>query len=132
MSKRRVLDVGNCGPDHAALRRMFSMNFGAELLQTHHLADTLEVLKQQPVDLVVINRKLDQDYSDGVEILKRIKEIPEYADLPVMIITNYAEHQAAAVELGAVEGFGKLEINSKETRAKLSAILEADQTKLSK
>ena len=58
--------------------------------------------------------------------------MPEYADLPVMIITNYAEHQAAAVALGAVEGFGKLELHSPETRTKLSAILASDEPQLSR
>ena len=123
MTKRRVLDVGNCGPDHAALRRMLTTNFGVEVLQSDQLSDTLELLKHQSVDLVLINRKLDIDYSDGVEILKQLKAKPEFAELPVMIITNYAEHQAAAVALGAIEGFGKLELNSPATRAKLSAIL---------
>ncbi len=127
MTKRRVLDVGNCGPDHSSMRRMLATNFDAEVLQTHGLDDTLAALKQQPVDLVLINRKLDHDYSDGTEILKQIKAKPEYVALPVMIITNYAEHQTSAVELGAIPGFGKLEINSAETRAKLTPILSTDQ-----
>lgn len=132
MTKRCVLDVGNCGPDHASMRRMLTANFGAQVLQTHGLDDTLATLAKKSVDLVLINRKLDQDYSDGTEILKQIKAKPEYASLPVMIITNYEEHQAAAVALGAIPGFGKLEINSAETREKLSAILASDHPQLSR
>ena len=37
MAKRKVLDVGNCGPDHASLRRMLTNYFGVEVLQTDHL-----------------------------------------------------------------------------------------------
>jgi len=114
------------------MRRMLTKNFGAEVLQTHGLDDTLETLKQQPIDLVLINRKLDHDYSDGTEILKQIKAKSEYAALPVMIITNYDEHQASAVELGAILGFGKLEINSAETRAKLAPILSTHSQQLSR
>ncbi len=132
MTKRCVLDVGNCGPDHSSMRRMLTANFGAEVLQTHGLEDTLATLKNRSVDLVLINRKLDQDYSDGTEILKQIKAKSEYAALPVMIITNYAEYQASAVALGAIAGFGKLEINSAETRAKLTPILASDQAQLSR
>lgn len=124
MNQRRVLDVGNCGPDHSSIRRMLTTNFGAEVLQTHGLDDTLAALQKNAIDLVLINRKLDYDYSDGTVILEQIKSKPEYSDLPVMLITNYAEHQAQAVTLGALPGFGKLEVNSPETRAKLASILK--------
>lgn len=126
MKQRRVLDVGNCGPDHASIRRMLSKNFGADVLQTHGLEDTMAALQANTIDLVLINRKLDNDYSDGIVILEHIKSKPEYSALPVMLITNYAEYQANAITLGALPGFGKLEINSPETRAKLASVLEAE------
>ena len=124
MNQRRVLDVGNCGPDHSSIRRMLTSNFGAEVIQTDGLADTLTALQENSIDLVLINRKLDNDYSDGIVILEQIKSKPDYSDLPVMLITNYEEHQAKAVALGALPGFGKLEINSAKTRAKLASVLE--------
>ena len=40
-----------------------------------------------------------------------------------MLITNYPEHQDAAVEIGALRGFGKLEHQKPETHDKLSQIL---------
>jgi ActR/RegA family two-component response regulator len=123
MNQRRVLDVGNCGPYHTSIRRMLTTNFGAEVIQTHGLDDTLAALQKNFFDLVLINRKLDNDYSDGTVILERIKTNPEYSDLSVMLITNYPEHQANAVALGALPGFGKLEIDTPETRAKLAKVL---------
>ena len=123
MNQPRVLDVGNCGPDHSSIRRMLTAGYGAEVSQTHGLDDTLAALNKNNFDLVLINRKLDHDYSDGTVILEQIKAKPEYSELPVMLITNHAEHQAAAVALGALPGFGKLEINSPETLAKLAKVL---------
>lgn len=123
MAKPRVLDVGNCVPDHASIRRMLTNNFGAEVLQTHGPDDTLQLLRAEAVDLVLINRKLDADYSDGIEILKQIKADPQLSHLPVMVITNYAEHQDAAVAAGAVRGFGKLELNAKETQEQLAKFI---------
>src|SRR5215218_7536309 len=108
MSKR-VLDVGQCGPDHAAIRSFVERNFGAEVRQTHRAGDTLAELRKGKYDLVLINRKLDADYTDGLEILKAIKGDPELAATPVMLVTNYAEHQQQAVAAGAELGFGKLE-----------------------
>jgi hypothetical protein len=40
-----------------------------------------------------------------------------------MLVTNYAEHQEAAVAVGAIRGFGKLEFDKPETRERLAAVL---------
>ena len=82
MSKR-VLDVGQCSPDHFAIRRLLESRFGATVVQTHGLTDTLSQLRREPVDLVLVNRKLDADYSDGLEILKAIKADAALATVPV-------------------------------------------------
>ena len=123
MSKR-VLDVGQCNPDHATIRSYLTRNFDCEIERTHGADDTLEALRSGQFDLVLINRKLDADYSDGVEILRQIKADKEIASVPVMLITNYPEHQAAAIAEGAIYGFGKLEFERPETRERLAAILE--------
>ena len=123
-SPKKILDVGNCVPDHNAIRRMLESKFAAQVLQTHGPDDTLELLKREKVDLVLINRKLDQDYSDGIEILKQIKGIPELAAIPVMIVTNYEEHQLASIQAGGIRGFGKLELNKPETHQRIEAVLQ--------
>ncbi len=120
-----VLDVGNCGPDHASIKRLLEGGFKAKVLQAHGPQDTLAMLLAHKVDLVLVNRKLDQDYSDGIEIIKMIKAKPEFASLPVMMITNYAEHQQLAMDAGALPGFGKLQFNAPETREKLQSVLGA-------
>lgn len=126
--KKTVLDVGNCDPDHAALSQMLTRRYDVHVLRTHALQDTLETLKATPVDLVLINRKLDIDYSDGIEILKVIKEQPSTRTIPVMIITNYAEHQESAVRAGAEYGFGKLQYGELATHQRLEKFLDAKQT----
>ena len=127
---KRVLDVGNCGPDHAAIRSLLTRLFAAEVVQADGPDDTAELLAAQPFDLVLVNRKLDFDYSDGMEIIRQIKRNPKYAALPVMLITNYPEHQAAAIAEGAIHGFGKRELASRQTHEKLSRVLvgAADST----
>lgn len=122
MSKR-VLDVGQCSPDHSAIRRLLESRFAAQVVQTHGLADTLAELRREPVDLVLINRKLDADYSDGMEILAAIKADTTLAGVPVMLVSNYADAQAAAVAAGAVPGFGKAELSRPDTVDKLRAVL---------
>jgi CheY-like chemotaxis protein len=120
---KQVLDVGQCAPDHAAIRRLLEKNFDVNVVRAHELADTLESLRQRPFDLVLINRKLDIDYSDGMAILESIKADPQLAATPVMLVTNYPEHQQAAVEAGAEYGFGKNELAAAATIEKLKPFL---------
>ncbi len=119
---KRVLDVGNCQPDHAAIKRLVS-RFGAEVVQAHGAADALAALREGEFALVLVNRKLDMDYSDGIDVIRQIKADPELKAPPVMLITNYAEHQDAAMAIGAVRGFGKLEYGKPETLQRLQPIL---------
>ncbi|MCI0334204.1 MAG: response regulator [Planctomycetes bacterium] len=120
---KRVLDVGQCGPDHATMRSYLTRNFHCEVVQTHGTDDTLAQLKSSRFDLVLVNRKLDADYSDGIEIIRQIKGDKAIAAVPVMLVTNFPEHQAAAIAEGAIQGFGKLEYETPETREKLAAVL---------
>lgn len=120
---KRVLDVGNCGPDHASIRQLFQQRFGCEVDRADQAADALEKLRSRTFDLVVVNRKLDIDYTDGVEVIRQIKADPALAAVPVMLITNYAEHQAEAVAAGALRGFGKLEFGEPETIQRIQAAL---------
>lgn len=120
---KRVLDVGNCGPDFAAMMRMLSRQFGCEVLQANGATDALAALRAGGVDLVLVNRKLDMDYSDGIDVIRLIKADPAVGTTPVMLISNYPEHQDAAVAIGALRGFGKLELEKPETIERLEAVL---------
>jgi response regulator RpfG family c-di-GMP phosphodiesterase len=121
---KTVLDVGNCNPDHSAIKKMLTSHYDVQVLRSHQWDDTQKALQSHQVDLVLINRKLDADYSDGMEILKAIKSQSSTQNIPVMIITNYAEHQEAAVAVGGEYGFGKLELESPTTHQRLKRFLE--------
>jgi CheY-like chemotaxis protein len=121
---KTLLDCGNCGPDYNTIRKMVKSNFDAAVIQTHGAEDTLEVLRSRAIDLVIVNRKLDRDYTDGMEVIKAIKADPEVGHVPVMLITNYEEHQQAAIEAGCVRGFGKLAIGEPATREAIAPYLD--------
>lgn len=120
---KKVLDVGNCGPDFSTITNYLTSNFDCTVEQAHGTKDALAKLHADEYALVTINRKLDADYTDGTEVLKAIKADAEISSVPVMLVTNLAEHQDAAVELGAVRGFGKLEYDKPETKEKVAAVL---------
>jgi len=123
MSKR-LLDVGQCVPDHAAIQWLVERQFGAEVVGADDLKQTLDALGQSSFDLVLVNRKLDIDHSDGLEIVRRIKTDPQWAAVPVMLVTNYPEYQQQAVASGAEPGFGKAELSSPATLERLARFLK--------
>lgn len=122
---KRVLNVGQCVPDHGSITRFLQSVFDVHVEKIDSQADALDRLRKGPCDLVLINRKLDADYSEGTEILKLIKSDPALAHVPVMIVTNYPEHQDNAVALGAVYGFGKNELGASDVVARLEPYLKA-------
>ena len=123
MSKKTVLSVGQCRPDSAAINHFLTANFDVTVLTSDVLTDTIETLAQQQVDLILVNRKLDADYSDGMEVLHAIRKGESTSNIPVMLISNFADWQQKAVDAGAIYGFGKDELNSADAVARVSQVL---------
>jgi Response regulator containing a CheY-like receiver domain and an HTH DNA-binding domain len=107
--QRKVLSVGQCDLDSASLARFLDRYFRVAIERAALPEEAMERLRVERFDLVLINRKLDADYSDGREIVRSIKQDSELAETPVMLVSNHDEAQQEAVELGAEYGFGKLE-----------------------
>jgi CheY-like chemotaxis protein len=119
-----VLSVGQCGPDHGTLSRFLLNHFGVQVVPVPLLDEgVLSRIRSGEFSLVLVNRKLDADYSCGMTVLKKICSDPAGSKTPVMLVTNYVEHQEKAVSLGGVYGFGKLEYDKPETLARLEGIL---------
>lgn len=120
---KRVLDVGNCGPDHGAICDLIMSNFDAEVVQAHGMTDALDELRRGSFDLVLVNRLMDRDGASGLSIIESIKHDAELGETPVMLISNYEEYQQKAVQLGAEPGFGKATLHGGETQERLSQVL---------
>ncbi|KAA5540049.1 response regulator transcription factor [Roseiconus nitratireducens] len=121
---KTVVDCGNCGPDFHSIRQFVTANFDAVVVQTHDAEETLKLLRQRSdVALVTVNRKLDRDYSDGIEVVRQIKSAEDVGDVPVMLVTNYEEHQQSAMQAGCVRGFGKLALRDNATAELLQPYL---------
>lgn len=123
MSKRIVLSVGQCAPDHASISGFLNRHFDVDIQTADLPEDTLQRLREQPADLILINRKLDTDYSEGMDILRTLKADPELRKIPVMIVSNFEESQTAAVAEGAEYGIGKSELTTDAARDRVAAFL---------
>ncbi len=120
---KRVLAVGNCSFDHGNIRSMIQRRFDAALDRAHNATDALAALQTTNYDLVLINRKLERDGSDGIEIIRAMKADPKTIDVPVMLITNFPDHQEQAIRAGALAGFGKAQLDGPAAHAALDAVL---------
>ena len=120
---KNVLEVGNCDADHTAIVKMLQVHFDARVMRTHGMDDTLRELNDGAFDLVLVNRIADRDATEGLEIIRRITGDAALAAVPVMMITNFEEHQSAAVSAGAKRGFGKAQLDEPATAELLSRYL---------
>ncbi len=119
-NKKLVMSVGQCIKDHILLSNLFG-ELGFEMEKVDIPEEAYKKLKNNSslYDLVLINRKIDIDYSDGIELLKKIKSDPDTQNVKVMIVSNYPEVQQEAVKNGAIYGFGKAELQNTETKEKI-------------
>lgn len=119
----RVLDVGNCDPDHAMIRGMLTEHFDVDVDRVMFVEEAVGRMRERSYDLVLFNRLIFADGSDGSELLRRAQSDPALRQVPIMMISNYPEAQAGAVAAGGRPGFGKRAIRSPETVGLLAGYL---------
>jgi two-component system chemotaxis response regulator CheY len=125
MSNRRVLSVGQCGFDHGKISRHLGNVFGVQVLGADTFDEALTVLRCERFDLVLVNRVSDLDGARGLDLIRAMKAHPALAGVPVMLVSNYPDVQKEAQAIGALAGFGKGDLTSEQTTARLRAVLAA-------
>lgn len=119
----RVLDVGQCDLDHGNISRLVEEHFNASVDRAHDRTEALAKVTGEAYDLVLVNRLLDRDHSEGLDVIREIKADAKAANVPVMLVSNFEDAQAAAVSEGALQGFGKDSLGTNDTLAILRSAL---------
>ncbi len=116
-----VLLVGNCGPDTFALESLFQ-ELGVSQTASAESAEEVEaLLAQQNYKLILLNRVFDATGELALDLLAKLS--PQQRQ-HCMLISNYPDAHASAVELGAQSGFGKRQLRDPQTRTLLEAALQ--------
>jgi len=123
--RARVLDVGQCSPDRAGIKSAITRRFDADIDHVMFVDDALEAMRLARYDLVLVNRRIFDDDSDGLELIRRSKADPALAPVPIMMVSNYPEAQQAAIAAGAEPGFGKSQLHEPVTHERLGRFLPA-------
>src|SRR4051812_28312149 len=100
---RRVLSVGQCGFDHGGISRTVRAEFGAEGVSAETAEEAVAAVRGSGFALVLVNRLFDADGGSGLELIGRLKA--EAGEVPVMLVSNFADAQAKAEAAGAAPGF---------------------------
>jgi DNA-binding response OmpR family regulator len=123
VSAKRVLSLGQCAADNAAISGLLRRQFGAEVDEVDTCADAETRLRGGDYDLVLVNRVLDYGGDSGLDFIAKIQSQPELSRQPVMLVSNFPEAQQQAVEGGALPGFGKSALGATATLARLTTVL---------
>lgn len=115
MAETWLLDVGNCDPDHGMIRGMLTKHFDVQIDRVMFVDDALKKMRERTYALVLFNRLVFADSSEGIELLRQAKADPALRSMPIMMISNYADAQQASVAAGGEPGFGKADAGSPKT-----------------
>jgi hypothetical protein len=118
-----VLDVGNCDPDHAMIRHLLIHHFDVKIDRVMFVSDAIEHMRKNQYALVLFNRLVFDDGSEGIALLKQAKADPDLKNVPIMMISNFPEAQAASMAAGGEPGFGKASLARSQTVDLLSKYL---------
>ena len=116
----RVLSVGQCAFDDHSLGQALAGQFDAELVRC---ASGAAAVREGNWKLVLVNRLLDADGSPGLDVVRQLRAEAagnSAADVPVMLVSNFAEARQAAEAEGAVPGFGKSDLGGEVFRERLA------------
>src|SRR5438477_10466115 len=97
-SPSRVLDVGNCNPDHYQIRMMLERNFNVEIDRVMFVDEALERMRNTKYDLVLFNRLIFEDGSDGLDLVRKASADDTVLSAPMMMVSNYPDAQETAIE----------------------------------
>lgn len=123
----RVALVGHCVADSFLLKGVLGRVLpGAEVVRLND--ERTAGAEAGNADVVLVNRVLDGDFAEtsGAAFIRRLRE--GRTGRPVAIlVSNYADAQAAAQAAGAMPGFGKADCGSAAAAARLRSAAEAAQ-----
>lgn len=121
--KKVVGLVGHCVPDSSHLTMTVTRAVPGTVVKRVTDETSTQALLAAGVDLLLVNRAMEPGYADavGTDYIRRLRV--SHPGVKVMLISNYPESQAEAVNDGAFPGFGKAELTKPETLSKLQIAL---------
>jgi CheY-like chemotaxis protein len=98
--------------DDAAVRELVAQvlrTAGYSVQVVEFAARALDVLRSRRVDLIILDLGMPRGTMDGMELLARLREVEEWSDLPVIILSGYGDmvNRDVTQRLGVTAIFSK-------------------------
>lgn len=119
-----VLSIGQCGYDDSRIGQVVRSALGATLDRAASPEEAQQKIAARKYDLVLVNRVFDAGTGMGVDFIAEYRKTHPDAP-PIMLVSDYADAQAAAVTNGALPGFGKSAIASPQVAESLRAAVKS-------
>ncbi len=117
---KTVVLVGHCGFDQSSIGRAVTSALPSCAVKSANDSASLGEYTG-PDNLLLINRVLDGRFATGSGV-DLIVDLAGQDNPPrMMLISNYPDAQAKAVQAGALPGFGKGDLGAPETNHKLQS-----------
>lgn len=123
MTGKRVLSVGQCSMDHGSISQLLHSQFSAQVLPVASAEEALARLRREAFALVLVNRVFDATGESGLDFIRQVKSDAALEEVAVMLVSNYAETQEEAQAAGAAPGFGKSQLQERQTLENLRPFL---------
>lgn len=122
----KVVLVGHCGPDSSFLKLAVNRALPGSTVVSADDAASLDKQIEQGAELLLLNRVLDYgfDVDEGTQLIRALR--PKHPKLKFMLVSNYDDAQKAAMQAGALPGFGKRDIGSPKVTEMLKGALQAE------
>lgn len=120
-----VLSVGQCGYDDSRIGQIIRSETGASLERASSSEEAKQRIAAKKYDLVLVNRVFDAGTGTGLEFIADLKK--NGIDVPVMLVSDYADAQKSAVAAGALPGFGKASMFTPDVAALLKKAVAGNQ-----
>lgn len=103
---------------------MLTQHFDVSVDRVMFVDEALAALRLSLYDLVLVNRLIFADSSEGMALVRAVRGDPAQKT-PVMLVSNFDDAQETAVAAGAARGFGKASLAMPDTLARLARFLPA-------
>ena len=109
--------VGHCAADCGSLESTIEQSLpGVTVLEADSRDSLIDhIARWSSCAVLLVNRVLDGQFKNDCGV-KLIEELITNDDTPaMMLISNYPDAQMAAMNLGALQGFGKSQLHESQT-----------------
>src|SRR4051812_7358269 len=108
-----ILNIGQCNVDGPRMKQLFASKLKANVLEADDAAQAQQILANEDVDIVLVNRELAFSDENGIDVIEQLRR--DGLEAPIMLVSDHEDAQKEAVQKGAMRGFGKAKLNDPET-----------------